>query len=174
MLILGYCLNDIHDAASAEGVKLEWKPPGSNFPSFTRPLMHYSHTFNYLFGIYGFGFTQMDYFGWLENCFTTPGILARHHEDLDKIVQFARQDSIPVVAIVFPLMQAPERSVMLTGIVSDYFRSRDVPVVDMGPALSSYPADSLWVRPLDPHPNELVNRKAADMLQALIEKFNLL
>lgn len=167
VILMSYCLNDIHDAAKEAGVELAWNPAGSRIPGPLMPLMHYSHTFNYFFGIYGMGFTQMDYFGWLEGCFTNPEVLKYHHADLDEILNYARERNIKMAAIVFPLMQAPEPSVKITGIVSDYFRSRNVPVVDLGPELSQYPADSLWVRALDPHPNEFVNARAAVALEKL-------
>jgi hypothetical protein len=167
VILISYCLNDIHDAAKQAGVELEWNPAGSGIPSVLIPLMHYSHTFNYFFGIYGMGFTQMDYYSWLEGCFTNPDVLKYHYADMDQILEYARERNIKMAAIVFPLMQAPEPSVKITGIVSDYFRSRNVPVVDLGPELSPYPPDSLWVRPLDPHPNEFVNARAAVALEKL-------
>lgn len=174
VLLLSYCLNDIHDAAHQAGVELEWNPQGAGIPGFLLPLMHYSHTFNYFFGIYGMGFTQMDYFTWLEGCFTNPEVLKYHHADLDQIVAYAKARNMRMAAVVFPLMQAPARSVKVTAIISDYFRSREIPVVDLGPTFRDYPADSLWVRPLDPHPNEFVNRMAADELEKVFRAENLL
>jgi hypothetical protein len=168
VLLLSYCLNDIHDAAKQAGVELEWNPAGSGIPGFLMPLMHYSHSVNYFFGIYGMGFTQMDYFSWLEGCFTNPEVLKYHHADLDKIVEHCRQRGIKMAVVVFPLMQAPDRSTRITGIISEYFRSRDVAVADLGPVLADYPAESLWVRPLDPHPNEFVNAVAADELEKML------
>lgn len=174
LILLGYCLNDIHDAAAAEGIELEWEALGAGLPSPLRSLCHYSHTFNYLLGAYGTSASKVDYVAWLEACFTNPAVFSRHAAELDQIHQFALRDSIPLAAVVFPLMQAPQRSARITRIVSDYFRSREVPVVDLGLRLKDYPADSLWVHPRDPHPNELVNEKAATLLADLLERHGLI
>jgi hypothetical protein len=39
-----------------------------------------------------------------------------------------------------------------------------IPRVDLRPALASLPAESLWVHPVDHHPNEVAHRRAAEAL----------
>ncbi|HHG84958.1 MAG TPA: SGNH/GDSL hydrolase family protein [Bacteroidetes bacterium] len=174
LVILGYCPNDVQDAARISGRILDWKPPILKFPRILRPLIHYSHTFNYLFSRYGFGRQKVDYFTWLRGNFFRQDILAKHKSELAKFVGAVAQDSIPIAAVIFPLMQEPQKSVLITKVIREILQSKGVAVVDLGAELRAYPADSLWVSPLDPHPNEMVNRKAAELLAKLIEDFDLI
>ncbi len=43
-----------------------------------------------------------------------------------------------------------------------------IPFLDLRPALATVPLDSLWVHPLDRHPNEVAHRLAAEILAPLV------
>src|SRR6185295_5691043 len=51
-----------------------------------------------------------------------------------------------------------------------FLTGADIPYVDLLPALRGRPAESLWVHPVDKHPNEIAHRLAADALLPLLQR----
>jgi hypothetical protein len=53
-------------------------------------------------------------------------------------------------------------------ILRRFAESAGIPFLDLRPALSTRPAEALWVHPLDRHPNEVAHRIAADALTPMV------
>lgn len=164
-LVLGYCLNDIHEAARRHGHTYGWVPPASRYPGFLRPLFHYSHFFNYLYARVGYFSEQPDYVAYLEACYADLKVLDDHGHELQRILTWARRKQMPVLAVIFPLMQAPAASRPLTRKALDLFDRRGVPAIDVVQYLDSLPAPALIVDPLDPHPSARVHAIVADQVR---------
>ena len=83
----------------------------------------------------------------------------------------ARELQIPLRVVVVPMLGATWEGYRLRKYharVAAVFDDLDVPTLDVLPILDKVPARSLWVGPLDLHPNERAHRLIAD---AMVERW---
>jgi hypothetical protein len=55
-------------------------------------------------------------------------------------------------------------------VIAGFLQSAGIPVHDLRPALRGRPDESLWVHPVDRHPNEIANRLAAESLAPVVQR----
>jgi lysophospholipase L1-like esterase len=83
------------------------------------------------------------------------------------MAQAARQGGFRLVVVLWPLIVGPREQRELEPVyeaMAAAVRDAGLPLHDLRPALAGHPAPSLWVHPVDMHPNEEAHRLAADSL----------
>lgn len=77
---------------------------------------------------------------------------------------FAQIPNLPVVFVLFPLLEGLESGYPLAPIheqVAGYLRQAGIPVLDLAPVFAGQETSSLWVHEVDHHPNGTAQRLAA-------------
>ena len=67
-------------------------------------------------------------------------------------------------------IEGPDPFAAATAAVSRFCVSAGIPWHDLRPALRGHPTSSLWVHPVDMHPNELAHRLAAESLAPVVRE----
>ena len=88
---------------------------------------------------------------------------------MPKVREMGNAEGFPVVAVVFPLLYRLDEYPLAAehAEVIGAFSAAGIEVVDLLPDLQAMDAQALWVHPIDPHPNEIVHRIAAERLARL-------
>lgn len=87
---------------------------------------------------------------------------------LNEMTEWAAQNEIELLVLLWPHMVAVERSVPATVRVRDFFAERDVPVVDMTPLLIDEDPRAMIVNRFDAHPGVPAQHLAAEALYAAL------
>jgi len=106
-IVLSYFINDIDGTASR--VWKQKQPSLIEQPHWLiRPIVKRSHLFNFFYWrVYRFrNSRQMAtiYLSYLERAYNDANVWSVHEQDLLQIVDFANNNDIPIVVVVFPLL----------------------------------------------------------------------
>jgi hypothetical protein len=87
---------------------------------------------------------------------------------MPKVRELGERDGFRVVAVVFPLLHRLDDYPLAAAHadVTATFTAAGIPVVDLLEPFRAYADEELWVHPVDPHPNEIGHRIAAERLAA--------
>lgn len=93
---------------------------------------------------------------------------ARHAADLSRIAALARERSIALVVVVWPLLDDVESSRAATARVAELFRAQGVSVLDLTPAFAARPARELVQSRSDAHPNAALHAEVGKLLAPIV------
>ena len=100
----------------------------------------------------------------LKGAYADPTVWAVHAEALEGIATYCRENDITLLAVVFPMLQAPAESAPITGKVARTLQALGADVIDLTQAFQGRPASELVVNALDAHPNEAVHAQVGELL----------
>jgi hypothetical protein len=175
-VVLSYFVNDIDGAAARV-----WRQPLPSMVEqphwFIYPIVERSHLFNFIYWrMYRFqNSRQMGtiYLGYLEKAYNDAKVWSVHEKELLQIVDWANNNDIHIVAVVFPLLVDLDWSRPFEKKVVHLLRERDVPVVHLSKKLSGLDQRELVVNNLDAHPSVSLHAKVASFLRLqLADKAN--
>lgn len=170
ILILSYYLNDIDhlltdpsqnpDAAFdfPQDPTLYWFVLNFFVPNFT-----YYNLMQFTSPVRATNFTDR-----LIGAHLDDDLWARQAWWLNEIVTWTQAEDMRLVVLLWPHLGAVEASTPATVRVRDFFRERDVPVVDMTDALRDQDPRQMVVNRFDSHPGVAAQRLAADQLYRAI------
>ncbi|MFP5221162.1 MAG: SGNH/GDSL hydrolase family protein [Acidobacteriota bacterium] len=166
VIVLCYYLNDIFHAAKDAGYPLAFSV---NLPTgFMKELVDVSALADYVYWRLARGGNLSGGAGtfWdtLKGAYADPAVWAIHARALEDIAAYCRENRITLVAVVFPMLQAPSESAPITGKVAGALAAMGADVIDLTPAMTGRPARELVVNALDAHPNEAVHRQVGELL----------
>lgn len=166
VVVLCYYLNDIFHAANEAKYPLTFSV---NLPTgFTKQLIGVSALADYVYWRLARGGNLSGGSGtfWdtLRGAYADPTVWGIHAKALADIADYCRENRITLVAVVFPMLQAPVESAPITGKVAKALADMGADVVDLTPAFQGRPARELVVNALDAHPNEAVHRQVGELL----------
>jgi len=166
VIVLCYYLNDIFHAAKDVGYPLAFSV---NLPTgFTKQLIGVSALADYVYWRLARGGNLSGGAGtfWdtLKGAYADPAVWSIHANALEDIAAYCRENRITLVAVVFPMLQAPAESAPITGKVAGALAAMGADVIDLTATFQGRPARELVVNALDAHPNEAVHRQVGEML----------
>jgi hypothetical protein len=165
ILVLAYFINDIDNVRW--WYQMDSLDPSEAVPWLLLPLVENSYTFNFIYWrlIRLFQANQPDV-QWLSllRLYNDPGAWWLHQQDLLSIYKGAQSERIPLLVVVFPSMNRPKESKVVTERVINLFESKEVPVIDVADLVEGIPTKKLVASPVDPHPSELVHKLVAEAL----------
>lgn len=163
-LILSYYINDIYGAAAKMGLKLDVRPEQPS--RLIRPLVESSYLANFAYWRIARGGDSLVKRPkeLTARAYCDPQIWRAHASELQAFVDYARQNEIHLIVIVFPRVSAVSESQPFTSKVVRFLRDQDVRVVDMSVHLADRDPRTMVVNSLDGHPNEAVNKEVASLL----------
>lgn len=169
MVIYAWYVNDIELVDSTNALSQVKAQPYADVNFALKFLLRRSYFLNYLYWLYPHPSELQDYGKYVKRCFANPDILNEHQKDLEKLVSYAEERSIPLYVVVFPLMEHLDDTRFATDPVESFFAERGVPAVSVRKLLEGETNREITVNKNDSHPSSYVNRKVAEELEKLIK-----
>jgi len=170
-IVLQYCGNDIEGAAAAQGLVFDGfrPPPGMN--RFLLLTGAGSYLFNYIYFLFPREYLGTPYITYLTGAYKNDQILSQHKQDLMLFIDYARENSIQLIVVVFPFLTDLEMSdAMYVKEIVNFLESNKVSVVNVSQGVKNIPAPERIVNMNDGHASPNVNRIVAeDILKKLGE-----
>jgi len=168
VLVLSYYVNDIVNAASELGHGRPSYLPYMNVPWPVALVVSRSYLLDFAYWL----LPQPDLRGesrFLRDCFTWPDVVARHREEIQRIVDWARERACPMIAVVFPGLTQLEASDPWVAPALEVFAQNGVSAVDVRKLVRDLAPEERVVNANDSHPSELVHARVAEALKAEVD-----
>jgi lysophospholipase L1-like esterase len=168
VLVLSYYVNDVLGAAAALGHR---EPPFRPYANLAPPLAWLVMR-SYLLDFVYWLLPQRDQAGirkHLARCFTWPDVVALHEQDLQHIVDWARERGCAVIAVVFPSLIQLEESAAWIAPALGVFARNGIPAIDVRTLLGDLEPDERIINRNDPHASARVHERVAEALRARVE-----
>ena len=107
-----------------------------------------------------------DYFDWLTAAYEGEG-WARQRAQLDELREWCDRNEVELLVVMFPFLHTLGESYKFGPAhqtLNDYWRSHDVPVLDLLDVLQPHAAEGLTVNRFDGHPNERAHALAGEAM----------
>lgn len=177
-VVVGYYLNDI-DSGKMTRHASECYHRVFEF----RKLPLFKHVFERSFALQYWWVRLYTRFAWSQDpdaCwrrlnagdYEDPEIWSRHLVTIDQLVNEARKQKSDLVVVIFPYLKFLNDPGPISHVaerIEQFLKSREVPVINLTPILSSYPPHQLVANSHDQHASELVHRIVADELYKLVK-----
>ena len=115
-----------------------------------------------------------NYCDWIWDGYRDPDVWAKQTAQLDAIVETCADRDVTLRVALFPFLRVwGERydGPALHKQLADFFRYRNVDVVDLLPTTAGFASSELTVNAVDAHPNEMAHQRFADEIwKAFFEK----
>jgi len=181
VVVVGYVLNDaegplfVRDALgmpSRQGPAVESLAPPAEPPDDALGQLHLVQLFRRWRADREAANAIIDYYRKLYDD-SSPG-WQESRRALLAIIKECNDRQIPCCVVIFPMLLQLDERYPFQGVhekVSEAATSAGATVIDLLPLLKGMRAESLWVHPVDQHPNEIVHRIAAEALaKKIVEK----
>lgn len=170
VLVLSWYPNDIELDGELGGLRLQH---ARSYHDVWGPLRYFarrSFLWNYLYWRFPHPDELSDYFGYIQQCFTSLKVRTTHLREIDRLVAYGDSLQIPMVAVVFPFLENAAGSAFATEEIEGRFEQKGIPVVSVRQMLMGEPAIDYIVNQNDPHPNERLHARVADSLYAVLNR----
>jgi hypothetical protein len=169
-IILQYCGNDIEGAATANGLIFEGFHPPADMNHFLILIGSGSYLLNYIFWLSPKEYLGAPYVSYLTKSYKDDNILSKHKDDLKLFVDYARENSIQLIVIVFPFLADIEMSdtLYVNNIVS-FFKVNKISVINVSSLVKDIPARERMININDGHASKKVNRIIAQEILNKLE-----
>ena len=101
--------------------------------------------------------------------------LNAHFSNLNRFIAYSNENSIPLIVVLFPSMNIGIgfSEVIVNRQVADFFRSKNIPVINVYDFVKDIPAKDRIINSNNPHPSSLVHSIVADELyNTIVQKTN--
>jgi len=173
IIVLSYSMNDITDSASVQKMGLGINK-SINLPPTTGIIKYFcdvSYSFNYFYyRLYRFYKSRDINEASLKNtltCFLNETIWQNHKSSLLNIINYAKDQKIELIVLVFPLLvtrRAMKFGKIFTSKTVDFMKLNKVTVIDLVDKLMGRDPQELTVNALDGHPSVKLNREIGNLL----------
>jgi len=97
-------------------------------------------------------------------------VLNKHLLDLNLFIDYAREDSVPLLVVVFPFMQdIPFSEELYIGKITDYLEQQQIDYIDVSTLVEDLSVSDRVINNNDTHPSEIVNRRVADEIENYLQ-----
>jgi lysophospholipase L1-like esterase len=172
VLVLAYYINDITGAAGELGHSAPPFTPYLELPGPLRHLVMRSYVLDFAYWL-----VPHDDLAWQAKfnarCYTWPDVVARHQEELQRIVDWARERQCPLIALLFPSLTQVETSGPWLAPALELFTKDEVPVVDVRPLVKGHSPAELVANANDAHPSAWLHARVAEALAAKLVELGL-
>jgi len=172
-IILQYCGNDIEGAAAKHGLIFEGFQPPSDMNRFLLFVGSGSYFFNYVYFLFPREYLGIPYLTYLDKAYKNKTILSEHKKDLMLFVDYARKNSIQIIAVVFPFLADREMSdAMYVNDIVSFLKNSGIDVVNVSSLTGNMPAEARIVNKNDGHASINVNRMVAHEILKIMDRPN--
>jgi len=138
-------------------------------------FIYFSYFINYIHSVISPPLADSTYerFGkYLENIYGDETIMNKLYVVFDEIVNYCDGNNIKLMVVLYPLLGMNDKhydySYIYTNPIENYFKNKNVAVLNITPFLKEIPVSQRVVTAADYHPNELVNRIVAKNLLPIV------
>jgi hypothetical protein len=103
----------------------------------------------------------------LKQAYADPEVLAAHFQDLAKFTDYAKGRGIPLIVVLFPILQDLDSSYSMLEPIRNFMGQHDVDVVDVTPMAAKMPFSERVVNANDGHASMALQKMVADTLYQL-------
>ncbi|ADB40237.1 SGNH/GDSL hydrolase family protein [Spirosoma linguale] len=168
VLILQYFPNDIEKVAADHGVIPTGFRPYSDLPRPVQSLFIKFYLLNYLYWQFPHGnFAPFDVYA--RKAYGTPAIINDHLSDLNQFITYAKENNSRLYVVMFPFSHNIEQTTEYVKPVVNFFRSNNVPMLDVGKLMLDLPMTDRVVGRNDGHASPIVNQRVGDALFKLMQ-----
>ncbi|WP_243367962.1 SGNH/GDSL hydrolase family protein [Fundidesulfovibrio soli] len=173
VVVFSYYVNDIFAAARQVGYPANF---AVNLPKgLTKAVLENSALADYLYwrmerwggNLTGGGNTFWES---LQGAYTDPAVWGAHSAELGELARYCREKGIGLVAVVFPMLQAPAQSAPITAKVAGTLAEQGAMVLDLSPVFIDAKPSELVVGSLDAHPNEATHKRVGEMIVPMVRE----
>ncbi len=124
----------------------------------------------YYYRIYHYSTVRsgQQYLDWVLDAYADSTVWTAYQVELDQVREWAADNDVTLMAIVWGNMPDLARSMVATNAVVSYFNQHNVPVVDMPMLLVGQPSSTLIVNAFDAHPSVYAHWVAGEALATLL------
>ena len=170
-IILQYCGNDIEGAAARNGLMFEGFRPPSDMNKWTLLIGSGSYFINYIYFLFPREYLGIPYLTFLNKAYQNDIVLSQHKEELMLFVNYARENSVKIIAVVFPFLADIEMSdQMYVNDIARFFETQGVGVINVSSLTRNMPVGERIVNKNDGHASIKVNRMVADEILKIMDK----
>ncbi len=109
------------------------------------------------------------YFDRLPDLFFDEEVWKTHSREMQQIIDYARNNKIPIMVLVIPNLGNVEGTRPVTAKVAAFLSAQQVPFIDLAPHLSGRDVSGLIVSKMDLHPNETLHAEIAEIIKPVLE-----
>ena len=158
----------------AGGVRLPELVPYEDIPSVKlRVVVRGSYLANFVYWLFphadGRGYVQS-----MDGAQRDEAVLGRHLADLQRFVEYSRRRDVPLVVVLFPVLNESLACEALLARVAGVFAAAGIPVVDVADLVRDVPIAARVANPQDAHASELVHARVADALVRVLSEIEAL
>jgi hypothetical protein len=169
-VVLQYYPNDLEGAAVAGGVRLPEFVPYEDIPSVKlRVVVRGSYLANFLYWLFphadGRGYVQS-----MDGAQRDEAVLGRHLADLQRFVEYSRRRDVPLVVVLFPVLNDSLSCESLLARAAGVFRAAGIRVIEVADLVRDVPIAARVANPQDAHASELVHARVADALVQVLSE----
>jgi hypothetical protein len=158
-IILQYCGNDIEGAAMINGLIFGGFRPPPDMNKFVILICSGSYLFNYIYFLFPREYLGMPYITYLTKAYKNNNILSKHKDDLRLFVNYAKENSIQLIVVVFPFLTDVEMSEsMYVNDIVNYFNSNKISTINVSQLIKGIPVDERIVNKNDTHASIKLNK----------------
>jgi hypothetical protein len=169
-IILQYCGNDIEGAAANNGWVFEGFHPPPDMNKFLILIGSGSYLLNYIYWLYPREYLGMPYITYLTKAYKNDSILSKHKDDLKLFVDYARENSIQLIVIVFPFLADIEMSdSMYLNDIVNFFKANKTSVINVSQLAKDLPVNERIINKNDTHASKKLNRIVAQEILKKLE-----
>ena len=169
-IVLQYFGNDIEKIAIENGITFKGFTPYKKVNVLFKSLIKNSFLFNYLYWLYPQDESNT-YLDFLETAYNDEYIFEKHSSDLSKFIDYAQNNSVELLVVVFPFLQdIPMSEDLYTEKIVKFFNTRNIKTIDMAKLLYGFKTKDLVVNSNDSHPSAMVNKIVADEIIKILKE----
>lgn len=173
-IVLQYYGNDIENAAAKNyRVTFDITELPIKMNIFLRYIVPRSYVINYIYWLFPRDYFQ-PYLHYLQQAYKNKTILNEHKQDLELFINYAKQNSIRLIVVIFPFLQDIEMSdAMYVNNIVNLFESHNIPTVNVSSLIRDIPLKGRIVNMNDAHASAKVNRMVADEILKIVDNQNM-
>jgi hypothetical protein len=158
-IILQYYGNDIEDTAINNG--LTFSIPLA-MHRFLIAISSGSYLFNYIYWLFPSEYNAEQYMAFLHQAYKNDKILSKHKDECKLFVDYANENSIQLIVVVFPFLNNVERSnLMYVDNIVNFFKNNNVITINVSQLVKDIPVAERTVNASDIHASKKVNEIVA-------------
>lgn len=158
-IILQYFGNDIEGVAEDNGLIFKGFRPPSDMNNFILFIGSGSYFFNYLYFLFPREYLGMPYITYLTKAYQDDAILSKHKKDLELFVNYAKENSIQLIVLVFPFFNDMEKSdALYVNDIANFFRMNEINVINVSALSRNIPLNERTVNKNDSHASKKLNK----------------
>ena len=162
-IILQHFGNDIKGAAVRNNIYFDrYKYYGYDMPKVLRHIIQRSCLLDYLYWSYPRGDNE-SFFDFYEQAYTDSIIFSDHLKDLQKFIDYSIDNSIELIVVLFPFMQALDisKELYMDNIIA-FFDKHNIKTIDVTTLVEDLDTRERVVNRYDAHASRLVHQKVAN------------